>query len=147
VSHSADSRPPETSDRRSALRTSMLLVGALVAGMSVLYLPTSLMSQTKTQAGPPIVRASDKWITLGVDASGSQVPTALSQHEVSQSKQANSRPQLSGRPVRSRVASAYPSVTQRGASDMPNCASNRRPAASFRVARAKGNGSRPATLA
>jgi hypothetical protein len=47
--------------------------------VSLLHLPTSLMSQANTQveAGPPIVKASDKWITLGVDASSSRVPTAL----------------------------------------------------------------------
>ena len=73
--------PQVTSDRGSAVRTSMLLVGLLVAGVSLLHLPTSLMSQANTQveASPPIVKASDKWIGLGVDASSSQVPTALSQ--------------------------------------------------------------------
>jgi hypothetical protein len=81
VSNSVDKGPQETSDRGSAVRTSMLLVGLLVAGVSLLHLPTSLMSQANTQveASPPIVKASDKWIGLGVDASSSQVPTALSQ--------------------------------------------------------------------
>ena len=81
VSNSADSRPQEASDLGSAVRTSMLLIGVLVAGVSLLHLPSSLMSQANTQveAGPPIVKASDKWIRLGVDASSSQVPTALDQ--------------------------------------------------------------------
>ena len=80
MSNSADNRPQEASDRGSAVRTSMLLVGVLVAGVSLLHLPTSLMSQANTQVtGPPIVKASDKWIRLGVDASSSQVPTALDQ--------------------------------------------------------------------
>jgi hypothetical protein len=81
VSNSVDNRPQEASDLGSAVRTSMLLVGVLVAGVSLLHLPTSLMSQANTQveAGPPIVKASDKWIRLGVDASSSQVPTALDQ--------------------------------------------------------------------
>jgi hypothetical protein len=81
VSNSVDNRPQEASDRGSAVRTSMLLVGVLVAGVSLLHLPTSLMSQANTQveAGQPIVKASDKWIRLGVDASSSQVPTALDQ--------------------------------------------------------------------
>jgi hypothetical protein len=80
VSNCVDNRQ-EASDRGSAVRTSMLLVGVLVAGVSLLHLPTSLMSQANTQveAGPPIVKASDKWIRLGVDASSSQVPTALDQ--------------------------------------------------------------------
>jgi hypothetical protein len=67
VSNSVDNRPQEASDRGSAVRTSMLLVGVLVAGVSLLHLPTSLMSQANTQveAGPPIVKASDKWIRLG----------------------------------------------------------------------------------
>jgi hypothetical protein len=81
VSSSVDNRPQQASDRGSAVRTSMLLVGVLVAGVSLLYLPTSLMSRANTQveAGPPIVKASDKWIKLGVDASSSQAPTALDQ--------------------------------------------------------------------
>jgi hypothetical protein len=81
VSNSVDNRPQEVSDRGSAVRTSMLLVGVLVAGVSLLHLPPSLTSQANTQveAGPPIVKASDKWIRLGVDASSSQVPTALDQ--------------------------------------------------------------------
>jgi hypothetical protein len=80
MSNSVDNRPQEASDRGSAVRTSMLLVGVLVAGVSLLHLPTSLMSQANTQveAGPPIVKASDKWIRLGVHASG-QMPAALSQ--------------------------------------------------------------------
>ena len=79
MSNSVDNRPQEASDRGSAVRTSMLLVGVLVAGVSLLHLPTSQISQAKVEAGPPIVKASDKWIGLGVDASSSQVPTALSQ--------------------------------------------------------------------
>ena len=35
-------KQPTTSDRGSAVRTSMLLVGVLVAGVSLLHLPTSL---------------------------------------------------------------------------------------------------------
>jgi hypothetical protein len=81
VSNSVDNRRQEASDRGSAVRTSMLLVGLLVAGVSLLHLPISLMSQANTQveAGPPIVKASDTWIGLGVDASSSQVPAALDQ--------------------------------------------------------------------
>ena len=81
MSNSVDNRPQEASDLGSAVRTSMLLVGVLVAGVSLLHLPTSLMSQANTQveAGPPIVKASDTWIRLGVDASGSRVPTVLDQ--------------------------------------------------------------------
>src|SRR5262245_1844782 len=149
----------------------MLLVGALVAVMALPYLPMSLMSQANTQAeaGPPIVKASDKWITLGVDSA--QVPKALSQHEVIQPiepKQTrprhkdpglqatsrgwqgvHSRAQLSGRPDRSSVASACPNVTQRGARDWPNsaCAGNRQHAATFRVAKNQRQWSRPATPA
>lgn len=76
MGYSSDGRPQEPSDRRSPVRTSMLLVGGLVVGVCLLYLPTSLRSQanTQVQAGPPIVKASDKWITLGDDASNSQVP-------------------------------------------------------------------------
>ena len=81
MSNSIDNGPQETSDRGSAVRTSMLLVGFLLAGVSLVHLPTSPMTQANTQveASPPIVKASDKWIGLGVDASSSQVPTALSQ--------------------------------------------------------------------
>jgi hypothetical protein len=81
VSNSADNRTQEASNRVSAVRTSLLLVGVLVAGVALLHLPTSLMSQANTQveAGPPIVKASDRWIRLGVDASSSQVPAALDQ--------------------------------------------------------------------
>ncbi len=172
MSNSADSRPLETSDRRSTLRKRMPLIGALVGGASLLYLPTLLMSQApQTEAGPPIVKASDKWITLGVDASSSQIPTTLSQYEVvrpmpsirhrpshkdrgmqvtsGDSQGVHSRAQLSGRPVASSVASALPNVTQRGASDKPNsvCASNRQHAASFRVAKNQRQWSRPSTLA
>ena len=84
MSNSTDSRPQEASDLGSAVRTSILLVGVLVAGVSLLHLPTSPMFQANTQveAGPPIVKASDKWIRLGVDASSSQVPTALDQPPV-----------------------------------------------------------------
>jgi hypothetical protein len=59
----------------------MLLVGVLVAGVSLLHLPTSLKSQANTQVepNPPIVKASDKWIRLGVDTSSSQAPAALDQ--------------------------------------------------------------------
>jgi hypothetical protein len=77
VSNYVDNRPHETSDRGSAVRTSMLLVGVLVAGVSLLHLPTSLISQAKVEAGPPIVKASDKWIRLGVEASSSQMPVQL----------------------------------------------------------------------
>ena len=79
MSNSVDNGPQEASDRGNAVRTSMLLVGFLVAGVSLLHLPTSLLSLANTQveASPPIVKASDKWIGLGVDASSSQVPTAL----------------------------------------------------------------------
>lgn len=160
MSNSADNRPQEASDRGSAVRTSMLLVGVLVAGVSLLHLPASLMSQANTQveAGPPIVKATDKWIRLGVYAS-SQVPTALSQYEVIQpiepkqtrprqkdpemlassrgSHGVRSRAQLSRRPVRWSVASACPNVTQRRASDRHNsvCPSNRQYAATLRVAK------------
>ena len=81
MSNSIDNGAQEASDRGSAVRTSMLLVGVLVAGVSLLHLPTSLLSQANTQVetSPPIVKASDKWIGLGVDASSSQVPKALSQ--------------------------------------------------------------------
>lgn len=171
MSNSADSRPLETSDRRSALRKRMPLVGALVGGASLLYLPTLLMSQApQTEAGPPIVKASDKWITLGVDASSSQIPTTLSQYEVVRpiapiqhrpsrkdrmqvtsggSQGVHSRAQLSGKPFASSVASALPNVTQRGASDRPNsvCASNRQHAASFRIAKNQRQWSRPSTVA
>src|SRR5262249_61061158 len=66
----------------------MLLGGILSAGVSLL-LATSLMFQAFTQvaSGPPIVKASDKWITLGGDASTSQVQTALSQYGVIQRKE------------------------------------------------------------
>jgi hypothetical protein len=74
VSNSATSRLQEASDRG---RTSMLLVGVLVAGVSLLHLPTSLISRAKVEVGPPIVKASDKWIKLGVDASSSQLPVQL----------------------------------------------------------------------
>ncbi len=160
MSNSADSRPQEASDRGSAVRTTVLFLGVLVAGVSLLHLPASLMSQANTQveAGPPIVKATDKWIRLGVYAS-SQVPTALSQYEVIQpiepkqtrprqkdpemlassrgSHGVRSRAQLSRRPVRWSVASACPNVTQRRASDRHNsvCPSNRQHAATFRVAK------------
>ena len=169
MSNSVDNRPREASDRGRAVRTSMLLVGVLVAGVSLLHLPTSLMSQANTQveAGPPIVKASDKWIRLGVRASSGQVPTALSQYEVIQpiepkqtrprqkdrgmlatsrgSHGVRSRAQLSSRPVRWGVASACPNVTQRGASDRHNavCPSNRQHAATFRVAKNQRQWSRP----
>jgi hypothetical protein len=173
VSNSADSRPQQASDRGSAVRTNMLFVGVLVAGMSLLYLPNSLMSQANTQveAGPPIVKASDKWIRLGVHASSSQVPTAISQYEVIQpiepkqtkprqkargmlatsrgSHGVHSRAQLSSRPVRWSVASACPNVTPRGASDRHNsvCPSNRQHAATFRVAKNQRQWSRPSAPA
>jgi hypothetical protein len=85
VNNSVDNRPQEASDRGSAVRTSMLLVGILAAGVSLLHLPASLVSQANTQVEkrPPIVKASDKWITLGVDTSSSQVPTALDQPAMS----------------------------------------------------------------
>ena len=49
----------------------------------------------------------------------------------------HSRAQSASRPVRWRVASACPNVTQRGASDRHNsaCPSKRRPAATLRVAK------------
>ena len=170
MSNSADGRSPETSDRRGAVATSMLLAGALVAMASLLYLPTLLTSQanTQTEVGPPIVKASDKWITLGVDASSRQVPTALSQYEAIQpigakqtrprhkdnetevtSQGVHSRAQVSGRPARSSVASACPNLTQRRASDMANsaCARNRQHAANLRVAKTERQWSRPSTLA
>jgi hypothetical protein len=88
VSKCVECRPQVVTDRGrwSALRTGILLVGLVAAAMSLLHLSPSLMSQANTQveAGPPIVKASDKWIRLGVDASSSQVPTALSQYEVVQ---------------------------------------------------------------
>jgi len=148
----------------------VLLVGILVAMVSLLYLPTLLMSQAhgQAEAGPAIVKASDKWITLGIDPSSSQLPTALSQYEAIQPigpKQTRprhkdsgleatppgiySRAQISGRPVRSSVASASANITRRGASDMPNsvCASNRQHAATSRVAKNQRQLSRPSTLA
>jgi hypothetical protein len=169
VSNSADSRPQEASDRGSAVRTTVLFVGVLVAGVSLLHLPASLMSQANTQveAGPPIVKASDKWIRLGVRASSGQVPTALSQYEVIQpiepkqtrprqkdpemlatrrgSHGVRSRAQLSSRPVRWSVASACPNATQRAPSDRHNsvCPSNRQHAATFRVAKNQRQWSRP----
>ena len=168
MSNSADSRPQDASDRGSAVRTSMLLVLVLVAGVSLLHL-SSLMSQanTRVEAGSRIVKASDKWIRLGVDASSSRVPTALSQYEVIQpiepkqtrprhedrgmhassrgSHGVHSRAQSSSRWVRWSVASACPNVTQRGASDRHNstCPSNRQHAATFRVAKNQKQWSRP----
>jgi hypothetical protein len=172
VSNSADNRPQEASDRGSAVRTSVLLVLVLVAGVSLLHL-SSLMSQanTRVEAGSRIVKASDKWIRLGVDASSSQVPTAPSQFEVIQpiepkqtrprqkdrgmlatsrgSHGVRSRAQLSSRPVRWGVASACPNVTQRGASDRHNsvCPSNRQHAATFRAAKNQRQWSRPSAPA
>ena len=167
MSNSVDNRPQEASDRGSAARTSMLVVGILVAGVSLLYLPTALMSQANTQvaACPPIVKASDKWIRLGVNASSSQVPTALSQFEVISPSSQNrprhedrgmqatsrgshgvhSRAPSSSRPVRWSVASACPNVTQRGASDRHNsaCPSNRRHTATVRVAKNQRQWPRP----
>ena len=169
MSNSVDNRPQAASDRGSAARTSMLLVGVLVAGVSLLHLPTSLMSLANTQvaAGPPIVKASDKWIRLGIDASNSPVPKALSQYEViqpSEPKQTtprhedrgmqatsrgshgvHARAQSSSRPVRWSVASACPNVTQRRASDRHNsaCAGNRRHVATLRVAKNQRQWSRP----
>jgi hypothetical protein len=159
----ADSRPREASERGSAVRTGMLLVAVMIAGVSLLHL-SSLMSQanTRVEAGPPIVKASDKWIRLGVDASSSQVPTALSQYDVIQpieprqkdrgtlatsrgSHGVRSRAQLSSGPVRRSVASACPNVSQRGASDRRNsvCPSNRQHAATFRVAKNQRQWARP----
>ena len=168
MSHSVANRPQEAADRGSAARTSMLLVGLLVAGMSLLHLLTALMSQaTQVAAGPPIVKASDKWIRLGVDTSSSQVPTALSQFEVIppiEPKQTrprhedrgiqvtsrgshgtHSRAQSSSRPVRWSVVSACPNVIQRGASARHNsaCPGNRRHAASLRVAKNQRQWPRP----
>ena len=169
MSNSVDNGPQEASNWGSAARTSMLLVGVLVAGVSLLHLPTSLMSLANTQVatGPPIVKASDKWIRLGIDASNSQVPKALSQYEVIQPREpkqtrprhedrgmqatsrgsqgVHSRAQSPSRPVRWSVASACPNVTQRGASDRQNsaCPSNRRHAATFRVTKNQRQWSRP----
>jgi len=171
MGNSAASRPQHASDRVTASRTIVLLVGVLVAGVSLLYLPTALMSQANTQAGPPIVKASDKWITLGVDQSSSQVPTSLSQYEVIQpiapkqtrprhkeggmqttsrgSQGVHSRAQLSSRPVRSSVASACPNVSQRGAGNRLNsgCPSHRQHAATLGVAKNQGHWSHPSTPA
>jgi hypothetical protein len=82
VSKSVDGRALDRG-RWNAVRTSMLLVGVVAAGVCLLLLPTSLMSLTNTQVetGPPIVKASDKWIRLGVEASSSQVATPFSQYE------------------------------------------------------------------
>jgi hypothetical protein len=167
VSNSADSRPQEASDRGSAVRTSMLLVGVLVAAVSLLHLPTSLMSQANTQVeAPPIVKASGKWIRLGDDAPSSQVPTSLSQYEVVQpiepkqtrprhkdrrvqtasrgSLGVHSRAHSSSRSARWSVASACPNI-QRGANDRHNsaCPSYRQHAASIRVAKNQRLWSRP----
>src|SRR5262245_41021620 len=159
MGNSAASRPQPSSSRVSAAATIVLIAGVLVAGVSLLYLPTALLSQGNTQAGPPIVKASDKWITLGVDQSSSQVPTALSQYEVVQpfepkrtkprhkeggmqaasrgSQGVHARAQLSSRPVRSRVASACPNVSQRGAGDRLNagCPGHRQQSATLGVAK------------
>jgi hypothetical protein len=169
VSNSADGRPQEASDRGNTVRAGMLLVGVLVAGVSLLHLATSLMSPANTQVetGPPIVKASDKWIRLGVDASSSQMPTALSQYEVIQpiepkqtrprrkdrgmqitsrgSPGAHSRAQSSRRPIGWSVASACPVVAMRGARDRHNsaCPSNRQHATTFRVAKNQRQWSRP----
>jgi len=167
VSNSADSRAQDGPDPGSPVRTGMLLVGVLVAGLSLLHLTTSLISQanTQVQAGPPIVKASDKWIRLGVDAPSSQVPTALSQYEVIQpieakqtgqkdqgmqvtsrgSRGVGSHAHSSSRSVRWSVASACPNVTQRGASEGHNsaCRSNRQHAATLRVAKNQRRWSRP----
>ena len=169
MSNSADSRPQEASDRGSAVRTSVLFVGVLVAGVTLLHLLTSLISQANTQveAGPPVVKASDRWIRLGVHASSAQVPAALSQYEVIQpiepkqtrprqkdremlatsrgSHGVRSRAQLSSRPVRWSVASACANVTRRGATGRHNseCPGNRQYAATFRVAKNQRQWSRP----
>lgn len=171
MGNSVASRPQHASDRVTASRTIVLLVVVLVAGVSLLYLPTALMSQANTQAGPPIVKASDKWITLGVDQSSSQVPTSLSPYEVIQpiepkqtrprhkeggmqttsrgSQGVHSRAQLSSRPVRSSVASACPNVSQRGAGNRLNsgCPSHRQHAAPLGVAKNQGHWSHPSTPA
>jgi hypothetical protein len=171
MGNSAASRPQHASDRVTASRTIVLIVGVLVAGASLLYLPTALMSQADTQAGPPIVKASDKWITLGVDQSSSQVPTALSQYEVIQPVEpkrtrprhkeggmlttsrgpqgVHSRAQVSSRPVRSSVASACPNVSQRGAGNRLNsgCPSHRQHAATLGVAKNQGHWPHPSTPA
>ena len=176
MGHSAASRPQHASDRVTAVRTIVLIVAVLVAGVSLLYLPTALMSEANTQAGPPIVKASDKWITLGVGQSSSQVPTALSQYEVirpSEPKQTrpghkeggmqatsrgspgvHSRAQVSSPPVRSRVASTCPSVSQRAAGNRLNsgCPSHRQHAAThyaatLAVAKNQGHWSQPSTPA
>ena len=168
MSNSPDSRALESLARRSAVPTSMLFVGTLVAMVSLLYLPMLLMAQANTQAevGARVVKASDKWITLGVDAAASQVPTALSQYAATQpigakqtrprhkdsgasSQGLHSRALIAGRTVRSSVASACPTSVQRRAGDMPNsvCASNRQQAATLRVAKNQRQWSRSSTLA
>ena len=167
MSNSADSQSQHRHPARR-LRTSMLLGGILTAGMSLL-LATSLMFQAFTQvaSGPPIVKASDKWITLGGDASTSQVQTALSQYgviqrtEPKQTKPGHNDPgieapsagargipshaQSSSPPVRRSVASACPDVTKREASDrhISACPGKRERAATVRVARDQGQWPRP----
>jgi hypothetical protein len=170
VSNSADSRPQDGQPGR-AVRTSMLLVGVLVAGVFLLHQSTSLKFHANTQVerGPPIVKASDRWIRLGVEASSSQVPIALSQYEVIQpiepkqtrprrkdrgmqatsrgSRGIHSHAQSSRNPVRWSVASACQNVTKRGVSDAHNfafaCPSNRKQVAAFRVVKNQRHWSRP----
>ena len=168
---SADSRSLQSSDRRSAVRTSMLLVGVLVMGISLL-LSTSLMFQANTQVetGPPIVKASDKWIRLGVDASTGHMPTALSRYEaINPIEPKQTRPRHKGRgmqvtsrgphgihaqaqsssgPVRWSVASACPNIAMRGTIDGHNsaCPSNRDQAATSVSRRSKDGGRVPQLL-
>ena len=165
MSNSADSRSQHGHPARR-LRTSMLLGGILTAGVSLL-LATSLMFQAFTQvaSGPPIVKASDKWITLGGDASTSQAQTALSQYGVIQRTEPkqttpghkdpgidalsggahgiHSHAQSSSTPVRRSVASAC--ADKREVSDRHNsaCPGKREQAATFRVGRDQGQWPRP----
>lgn len=55
-------------------RTTILLVAAGLSSVLMVNLPTTLVSQTNNQASaaPPIVKASDKWITLGTEPSDGQ---------------------------------------------------------------------------
>ena len=48
-----------------AARTTTLVVGVGLAGVSMVTLPTALVSQPNSQAEASYVPASDKWITLG----------------------------------------------------------------------------------
>ncbi len=57
-----------------AARTASLLAGAGLSCVLMVNLPTTLISQTNSQAtaAQPIVKASDKWITLGTEPSDGQ---------------------------------------------------------------------------